>query len=67
MKTSTQIAEQQSKYFSCAGRPSRPWGITSWGIIDQGTYALNPNHRRCIMKVSRGVDFHLQYHRANSK
>jgi len=35
--------------------------------MNQGIYALNPNHRRCIMKVSQAVDFHLQYHRANSK
>ena len=47
--------------------PSRPCEITSWGIIDQGIYALNPNHRRSTMKVTQAVDFHLQYHRANSK
>ncbi len=27
----------------------------------------NPNHKRCTMKVAQAVDFHLQYHRANSK
>lgn len=39
-----------------------------WGIIYQ--WQLMPNfhtNRRCIMKVSRAVSFHLQYHRANSK
>ncbi len=29
--------------------------------------ANNPNDRRCTMTVSQAVDFHLQYHRANSK
>lgn len=29
--------------------------------------ANNPNARWCAMKVSQAVDFHLQYHRANSK
>ncbi len=30
-------------------------------------FANNLNDRRCTMKVSQAVDFHLQYHRANSK
>ncbi|RPH39568.1 MAG: hypothetical protein EHM86_07360 [Desulfobulbaceae bacterium] len=30
-------------------------------------FANNPNNRRCTMKVSQPVDFHLQYHQANSK
>ena len=29
--------------------------------------ANNPNDRRCTMTVSQAIDFHLQYHRANSK
>jgi len=52
---------------SCAGRPDPSIGNPSWGIIDQSTYAQKTNHRRCIVKVSQAVDFHLQYHRANSK
>ena len=30
-------------------------------------FTNNPNLWRCTMKVSQAVDFHLQYHRANSK
>ena len=52
---------------SYTGGPGQPIRITSWGIIDQGTYALNLDHRRCTMRVSQAVDFHLHYHRPNSK
>ena len=30
-------------------------------------FANNHNYRRCTMKVSQAVDFHLQYHWVNSK
>ena len=33
----------------------------------EGTLLINHIHRRCTMKVSQAVDFHLQYHQANSK
>ena len=29
--------------------------------------SIFPIYRRCIMKVQQAVDFHLQYHKANSK
>ena len=54
-------------HFSCPGRHQQLVRTPSCGIIDQGIYALNPNHRRCTMKVTQAVDFHLQYHRTNSK
>ncbi len=38
------------------------------GIMDLTALAVdNQNHRRCKMNVSKAVDFHLQYHQANSK
>lgn len=35
--------------------------------LTHGMFRQHPNDRRCTMKVSRAVDFHLQNHLANSK
>jgi len=33
----------------------------------RAVFSRQSNYRRCTMKVTQAVDFHLQYHRANSK
>lgn len=67
------------KYF----RKTISWDYSWWYSLHHFLYGHHPKlsdiincrrfstffqpHRRCIMKVQQAVDFHLQYHKANSK
>jgi len=38
-----------------------------WYHEESAIQRISQIQRRCTMKVSQAVDFHLQYHQANSK
>jgi len=55
--------------YSCKPTDHIPGPTCGSGVLwlKRQMVANNQYHRRCIMKVSQAISFHLQYHRANSK